>query len=969
MDKSLYSRQLYTIGKDAMNALQTSSILISGMTGLGVEVAKCVILSGVKSVVLHDVGKLKQKELSSNYYAQESDIGRNRVDVVKNMLAKLNPYVTVTTNTDILNEEHFKTNNIVVICDQLMLNQIKNNKIARKYGTKYILANTMGLMGSIFCDFGDIFNINDIDGETPKSGIIIELKDGNFCTNEPHQLYVNDYVEINFNGSIRTDKVIKIINSKVFKTDNETRMSEYFTNTHFTQIKESITINFLDLENSIKSPEFVTIIDSDFERSQILHDFHNAISYFVSTYGRLPYSYDDTDALIILSLVNPKLELHKKVIKYLSYTCAGKLCPIDSIFGSIVAQEITKACSNKYMPIKQWLYMDFTSVLSESLVNEQLTKIKPIKIDEIYSRYESQISIFGTEFQQKLTESKIFIVGAGAIGCELLKNLAMIGIGNIVITDMDTIEKSNLNRQFLFGYEDIGKSKSECAKNATHKMNNLINIDAHKNKIASDTTHIYNKDFFSGLTCVMNALDNVHARLFVDSLCIEHSVPLIDSGTLGTKGNTQTVIPFVTESYGSSTDPAEQDIPMCTIKYFPYMIEHCIQWARNLFEGIFVNAPKNYIRYKNNPDEIKKLTPSELKEIVDDINFVYENSVCHYKECIEFGYKLWYEHFRDLTYYLQNKYPKDSVTDEGAPFWSGIKKYPNIIDFDNSDIHVEFIEATANLWADVFGKQHVTKKQILQYLKKATIPSIKLPKGEIVINKDIDKSVSLDIDTDLLSTIPPISDMIDYNITPLVFEKDDDTNFHIDFITNASNLRATIYGIDIADKFKTKGIAGKIIPAIVTTTSLVSGIATMELLKIINGFNKIENYSNVFLNLALPFIGFSEPNKVHTHTICDYTYSLWDTLTFVDMPLITLIEELHKKINNYDIDILTVTIGQYQLFSFASSAKTQAERLNMNLTDIYKHVCKENPPKSFTVMVSFDTEDDSDPLLCNIISL
>ena len=74
-----------------------------------------------------------------------------------------------------------------------------------------------------------------------------------------------------------------------------------------------------------------------------------------------------------------------------------------------------------------------------------------------------------------MLNQKYFVVGAGAIGCELLKNFAMVGLGaspegKMIVTDMDTIEKSNLNRQFLFRQSDVGKFKAQVAEMLGQKL-------------------------------------------------------------------------------------------------------------------------------------------------------------------------------------------------------------------------------------------------------------------------------------------------------------------------------------------------------------------------------------------------------------------------------------------------------------------------------------------------------------------
>jgi len=109
----------------------------------------------------------------------------------------------------------------------------------------------------------------------------------------------------------------------------------------------------------------------------------------------------------------------------------------------------------------------------------------------------------------------------------------------VYITDMDTIEKSNLSRQFLFRSSDIGLAKSISAANKAKEMNVDMNITAFEEKMCGETEAQFGDAFFDSLTGVCNALDNVHARLYMDGRVMFYQLPLYESGTLGTKGNVQ----------------------------------------------------------------------------------------------------------------------------------------------------------------------------------------------------------------------------------------------------------------------------------------------------------------------------------------------------------------------------------------------------------------------------------------------
>lgn len=134
-----------------------------------------------------------------------------------------------------------------------------------------------------------------------------------------------------------------------------------------------------------------------------------------------------------------------------------------------MAQEVLKSVSAKFHPMLQNMYFDSLESLPAELPCEEDSK-------PTGTRYDQQIAVFGKTFQNKIANHRQFLVGSGAIGCEMLKNWSMMGLasgakGVIHVTDLDTIEKSNLNRQFLFRGKDLGKFKSEIAAAAVADMN------------------------------------------------------------------------------------------------------------------------------------------------------------------------------------------------------------------------------------------------------------------------------------------------------------------------------------------------------------------------------------------------------------------------------------------------------------------------------------------------------------------
>lgn len=149
----------------------------------------------------------------------------------------------------------------------------------------------------------------------------------------------------------------------------------------------------------------------------------------------------------------------------------------------------------------------------------------------------------------------------------------------IYCTDNDNIEVSNLNRQFLFRSEHVGEPKSKIACQTGREMNDELVVTDYQNLVGTETEGLFNDQFWDGLNLVVNAVDNQKARKYIDSRCVWFKKPLLESGTEGTKANSQVIIPFLTQSFSESKDPEQETIPMCTLRNFPNQIEHTIEWG------------------------------------------------------------------------------------------------------------------------------------------------------------------------------------------------------------------------------------------------------------------------------------------------------------------------------------------------------------------------------------------------------
>ncbi|QPC72802.1 hypothetical protein HYE68_003554 [Fusarium pseudograminearum] len=993
IDESLYSRQLYVLGHEAMKRMGASNVLIVGLKGLGVEIAKNIALAGVKSLTLYDPAPVQIADLSSQFFLTPGDVGKPRDEVTVPRVAELNAYTPVKLHQspgldgDL---SQFDKYQVVVLTNAPIHQQKAIADYCHSKGIYVVVADTFGLFGSVFCDFGEKFTVIDPTGETPLSGIVAGIDEEGMVSaldETRHGLEDGDYVTFSevegmeaLNGA--EPRKITVKGPYTFSIGDVSGLGQYKRGGMYQQVKMPKVINFKDFTASLKEPEFLISDFAKFDRPQQLHLGFQALHAFQLNHKRLPNPMDEDDAIVVLGAAKKfaeqeglEIELDERLLKELSYQAQGDLNPMAAYFGGLVAQEVLKAVSGKFQPIVQWMYFDSLESLPTS------TKRSAELCKPTGSRYDGQIAVFGTEYQNKIANLKQFLVGAGAIGCEMLKNWAMIGLGTgpegkIWVTDMDSIERSNLNRQFLFRADDVGKMKSDRAALAVQRMN--PDLEGHmitlKERVSADTESVFNEEFWHNLDGVTNALDNVEARTYVDRRCVFFQKPLLESGTLGTKGNTQVVLPHLTESYSSSQDPPEKEFPMCTIRSFPNKIDHTIAWSKEyMFEKLFVKAPQTVNLYLTQPQFIESSLKQggNHKETLETIrNYLTTERPRTFEDCIAWARQLFESEFSNKIQQLLYNFPKDSETSSGTPFWSGPKRAPDALKFDsNNPSHFGFIVAAANLHAFNYNiKSPGTDKSIyLRELENVIVPDF-TPDSNVKIQADDKEPVvstpTLDQGSALTDTqeaessfddndeikkladgLPSPSSLSGFQLVPVDFEKDDDSNHHIDFITACSNLRAENYKIEPADRHKTKFIAGKIIPAIATTTALVTGLVVLELYKIIDGKDDLEQYKNGFINLALPFFGFSEPiaspkmeyqgpdGKVKLDRI-------WDRFEIEDITLQELLDTFKAK----GLTISMLSSGVSLLYASFFPPSKLKERYALKLSQLVETISKKPIP-------------------------
>ncbi|CAH1400407.1 unnamed protein product [Nezara viridula] len=401
--------------------------------------------------------------------------------------------------------------------------------------------------------------------------------------------------------------------------------------------------------------------------------------------------------------------------------------------------------------------------------------------------------IFNSELKQVVNSSKVLVVGAGGIGCELLKNLVLTGFEDIEVIDLDTIDVSNLNRQFLFQKKHVGKSKAEVAKQSVLQFNPNAKIIAHH---ASVTSPDFGVGFIQKFNVVMNALDNRVARNHVNRLCLAAGVPLIESGTSGYSGQVELIVKKLTKCYECDPKANPKTFPGCTIRNTPSLLIHCIIWAKHLFNQLFGEHDPREEDFDVSPD------PTDAESGGDPNPDVRRLSTREWAKTV--GYdpqQLFVKLFEDDIQYL--------LTLKGL--WED-RRPPTPLKWN------EALETVDNVLQP--DNQNMLKDQKIWNLSECV--------------KMFQESLS------------GLKKALEENNNGLDWDKDDKSS--MDFVASAANIRAHIFGIPVKSRFDIKSMAGNIIPAIATSNAVVAGLVVLNAINVLRG--KLDQCESVYLRKA-----------------------------------------------------------------------------------------------------------------------
>jgi ubiquitin-activating enzyme E1 len=717
--------------------ISEKEISFINLNGIAFETIKNLILMGFKKFNIYENNdKINERDIEEIFILNITHLSGKKSEILFKYFKELKEDIQINFYKY---EKVFETNpNIIIFTEENILSEksIKINNYCHKNNIKYIAVQNIGLLLNVFVDFGKKeeyqFLTGDIETDFPRTYIIKKQ----FKDNEIH-FYTEKEV-----GLFNKESTVKYKNQNgeiLFKIkDLEKNIIKVYAEE---EIYEKIEA---DKESILESVSLTTL---EFEFQTIEELFYNPKLHLNDEWE----DYGQQKKLILFHLnklidkINEKnyvelmkdvldeeckeyfLEQYHNTILTLIKSFKGLAPPLITSISSICSHMVLVGCLNRFTPINQFLFLEFT---------EFLPNIE-VKISE--NETNRQRLLFGDDVMDYLEKIKIFQIGCGATGNESSKIFKLMGIGSkdgeLILADGDNFATSNQNRQFFCTANDNNKPKSQVIKEKLKEYSNdKMKITAYTKHVDDENYKEYNNKFFENIDVMFSMVDSAIVRNYLSKICDFNDVSMFDCGTKILKASSTMFMPEIFQYY--IYDNVMEENNSCSAKQFPTKQEQIVKFfSKEAFEKYFdkmINQKIYCINSKINESEVIKLIKND-------------------------DYDLYFDYFYNQEYkeYFENILSLDT-NEEG--FWHG-KKKPKIIEFDmndknHQDLYHSFIR--------IMKKSYVNDEFINQEYDKDNFDHL-----DFIIQFTKLKCISFDIFFDLDKDYLKIQKIIS-NVTPSI---------------------------------------------------------------------------------------------------------------------------------------------------------------------------------------------------------
>ncbi|KAG2373289.1 hypothetical protein C9374_012278 [Naegleria lovaniensis] len=833
---------------------------------------------------------------------------------------------------------------IISVNNYNMLDLIAVNEKCRSHNIKMIAAETRGLVGSVFSDFGNSFVVKDLPH--PNSVLYDYFYVTDISPTNPATITLRGG---SLQGQTTNLKGGDVINLQRIESIPEIEGS-YFTCLDVNYLYDNNLCVTIDLDATMLPPfdpvsagyvirvckETITqhkplkeiLANASLESSllhvenqKLLHASIESIGKFYKQFHRFPHSHDDFKEL--MSLVNQSngdsqsiSKTDEDIVTILAATYSSQLAIISALIGGVASMEIQKAASSYYGPIpNQLFYFDAFDCLHKDQKVKLVNNYYDTTDHMVHaSMYDAQELIFGKHVHEKIENSKHLLYDMGSMGCEFLKNYTMMGVGNgiqgsFLVSDDKQVTLKHLETHALFRKKHIGQTKSEASTQVIQKLKHSITNSSTRSFITSmkESSIDESSEF---LVDLITDSFNGNSRVDFKEICNRDKISLIKTiCNNGVLYDLQVVVPYVTSLYENLVG----DKPYYKTG-LPTLPIQCMDWAKTVVDqtfGYYVDQALNYVQ---DPNAFS--TTSALEHVY---NVLLRDRSTKFLDCVKWARLQFEILFKTSIQSIMERYGYDMISN-GTRFWSVTKRFPRVLNFDiyNAN-HVEVVSLLSKFQAQRYGINIPEEFDLLTCLKEISGDSSTIARNDL-----------MDDDTDYAQLLQQSTIPHDMELHPFHNYEDED---YLKLIYLTTILRCENFRIIEPSMLITWHTTLESTPIVLSLSSIISALGCLEFYKIIQGFQ--DSYNNASVHVANSQKMFTQTAPKKPTILTSFpTRTFWDTIDIDENNEITLKDLLDIMKDRYNLEISMCSSGRSMLFSFFLKPQRRSNDLAKTISQL-----------------------------------